>query len=88
MIQPISQSLVLVCTTSQVTWPNVDDPCVDPYEDRSCVGLRVGPRAGVGLVHFFEYFLQRGILGSKHLRLLTLQLGMIGVLRRPGKLLD
>lgn len=28
--------------------------------------------ASVGLVHFFEYFLQRGILGAKHLRLLTL----------------
>lgn len=29
--------------------------------------------ASVGLVHFFEYFLQRGILGAKHLRLLTLK---------------
>ena len=26
---------------------------------------------GVGCVHYFEYFLERGILGAKHLRLLT-----------------
>mmetsp|Transcript_24106 Transcript_24106/g.56747 ORF Transcript_24106/g.56747 Transcript_24106/m.56747 type:complete len:516 (+) Transcript_24106:135-1682(+) len=27
----------------------------------------------IGLLHYFEYFLQRGILGAKHMRLLTLQ---------------
>jgi len=27
----------------------------------------------VGLVHYFEYFLERGILGAKHMRLLTLK---------------
>ncbi|CAE7641909.1 unnamed protein product [Symbiodinium pilosum] len=27
----------------------------------------------VGLAHYFEYFLQRGILGAKHMRLLTLK---------------
>ena len=31
----------------------------------------------MGLVHYFEYFLERGILGAKHMRLLTLWLAEI-----------
>lgn len=40
---------------------------------------------GVGFVHYFEYFLERGILGAKHLRLLTRPLGGLTAYRSAFK---
>lgn len=50
------------------------------FGDRHPLNLR-----GVGFVHYFEYFLERGILGAKHLRLLTRPLRLTFSLKSGAK---